>query len=108
MAFEEMKVVVDASGQGGPLGQQEHGPDAAGGQALDALAEFGVDVGGGDHGDFPLGSGAIRDAIETPPLPLLEEPSLAFAAFPPLASWGLPQDNNHHSKPSVAWKNADL
>ena len=31
-------------------GQQEHGADAAGGEAVDALAEFVVDVGGGHHG----------------------------------------------------------
>jgi hypothetical protein len=67
-----------------------------------------VDVGRSDHGVFPLWSGAIGDALAQPSLPLLEEPSLAFTAFPPLASWGLPQENNVHSKPSGAWKNVDL
>ena len=38
-------------------GDQEHGADAAGGEALGALGEFVVDVGGGDHGGFALGLG---------------------------------------------------
>jgi hypothetical protein len=108
MDLEEMEVVVDGGDQAGPLGQQEHGPDAAWGQALGALAEFGVDVAGGDHGVFPLGSGSIGDALAQPPLPLLEEPSLAFRALAPRASWGLSRENNGHSKPSGTWTNADL
>ena len=47
--LEEVEVVVDVGDQAGPLGQQEHGADAAGGEALDALGELVVDVGGGHH-----------------------------------------------------------
>src|SRR5262249_53748146 len=108
MDLQELDVVVDGGDQAGPLGQQEHGPDAARGQTLDTLAEFVVDVAGGDHGVFPLGSGSMGDALAQPPLPLLEEPSLAFTAFAPLASWGLPREKNCHSKPSGTWTNADL
>ena len=41
------------------LRQQQHGADAAGGEALDAIGEFVVDVGGGHHGLFAFGSGPI-------------------------------------------------
>ena len=63
--------MVDGGDQAGAACQQEHGADAAGGEAVDALAEFVVDVGGGDHGDFAFGSGAIGDAVEDPPPALL-------------------------------------
>ena len=68
VAFEEMEVVIDVGDQPGPACHQEHGADAAGGQSLDAIGEFVVDVGGGDHGAFALGTGAVLDAAEDSPL----------------------------------------
>ena len=74
------------------LRQQEHGADAAGGEALDAIGEFVVDVGGGHHGLIAFGSGAILDAVEDPPPAFAEEPAVAFPAFLRVAfsasSWG--------------------
>ena len=43
---------------------RQHGTDAAGGEALDAIGEFVVDVAGGHHRLFAFWSGAIRDAVE--------------------------------------------
>jgi hypothetical protein len=107
MALEEMEVVVDGRDQASPLGDQEHGTDAAGGQALGALAEFVVDVGGGDHGDFALGSGLIGDAVEEPPPAPLQESLVVLSSDPTLAVSGRVGESSSHSKPSVAWKNED-
>ncbi len=107
MAFEEMEVVIDGRDQAGPLGHQEHGADAAGGQALSALAEFIVDVGGGDHGDLALRTGEIGDAVEEPPPTLLQETSVAISIGLALAFSVLLGESSSHSKPSVAWKNED-
>ena len=107
VALEEMELEVDGGDQAGAPCQQEHGADAAGGEAVDALAEFVVDVGGGDHGDIAFGFGAIGDAVEDLPPTSLQELLVASVGLGALASGGLPRDNDHHSKPSVAWKNAD-
>ena len=108
MALEEMEVEVDGGDQAGGPCQQHHGADAADGQAVDTLAEFVVDVAGGDHGDFAFGCGLIPDAEQDLPPALSQELSVAFSGRPALASGSLPRDNDHHSKPSVAGKNADL
>ena len=57
MALEEMEVGVDVGDQAGRACQQQHGTDAAGGEALDALGQFVVDVAGGDHGLSRSGPG---------------------------------------------------
>ena len=88
MALEQMEVGVDGGDQAGAACQQEHGADAAGGEAVDALAEFVVDVAGGDHGAIAFGFGAIGDAVEDSPL----------------ASSQFVQDTGIHSKASVAWQ----
>ena len=59
--------------------QQEHGADAAGGEALDAIGQFVVDVGGGHHGLFAFGPGSILDAIENSPLAFAEESAVPFS-----------------------------
>ena len=38
------------------------------GQSLDPVAQFVVDVVGGDHGAFTFGTGAVFDAAEDSPL----------------------------------------
>src|SRR4051794_6976681 len=78
MALEEMKMGVDAGDQAGGSCQHQHGTDAAGGEALDALTEFVVDIAGGDHGDFAFGAGAILDAAEDSLPTLSQELSLAL------------------------------
>ena len=50
VAFEEMEVEVDEGDQARAPCQHHHGADAAGRKAVNALAEFVVDVGGGHHG----------------------------------------------------------
>ena len=108
VAFEEMEIEVDAGDQAGGPCQHHHGADAAGGEALDALAEFVVDVGGGDHGAVAFGAGAILDAVEdSPPAFPQELANLCRGLLTAVASWDLLRDDNHHSKPSVAWKNED-
>ena len=92
MAFEEVEAVVDVGDQSGPAGQQEHGADAAGGQPLDPIGQFVLDVAGGDHGTFPLGPGTILDAAENSPL-----------ALPQFV-----EDIGIHSKASVVWNSEDV
>ena len=65
-----MEAVVDGGDQSGPASQQEHGADATWAQSLDPIAQFVVDVVGGDHGAFTLGAGAVFDAAEDSPLAL--------------------------------------
>src|SRR5512135_2545655 len=79
MAFEEMEVVVDVVDQADPARQEEHGADAACGEALDALGQLIVDVGGGHHGLIAFRSGPIEDAFEDPPLAVAEDPAVAFS-----------------------------
>ena len=54
------------------LRQQVHGADAAGGEALDAIGEFVVDVVGGHHRLIAFRSGPVLDAIEDSLLTLTE------------------------------------
>ena len=68
MVLEQMQVVIDVGDQSGPACQQEHGTDAAWAQSLDPIAQFVVDVAGGDHGALRLGTGAVFDAAEDSPL----------------------------------------
>ena len=64
---------------------QEHGADAAGGEPLDPVGQFVVDVAGLDHGPFALGPGPVLDAAE--------DAALASAEFV--------EDIGFHSKASV-------
>ena len=57
MHLEQMKIGVDVADQADPVRQEQHGADAAGAEALDAIGQFIVDVGGGHHGYGPLGTG---------------------------------------------------
>ena len=59
-------------------------PPAA--EALDAIGEFVVDVGGGHHGLIAFGPGAVLDAIEDSP-PAFAENSALRACVP--ADFGL-------------------
>ena len=108
MSFEEMEVAVDVADQADPLRQQEHGADAAGGEALDAVGEFIVDVGGGHHGLLAFGFGPIRDAFEEPPLAFAEDPAVAFPRHLAVAFSGLLGDSSSHSKTSVVWNSEDV
>jgi hypothetical protein len=79
VALEEMDVVVDGGDQAGPPGHQDQGADAAGGEAVGALTELVVDVGGGDHRG--LAFGARGDAVQQPPLPSSQEFPVAAEHF---------------------------
>ena len=70
------------------LGQQEHGADAAGSEALDAIGQFVVDVGGGHHGEIALESQPIPKVLVNSPLAFLE-----FLA-----------DIGSHSKAPFVWR----
>ena len=107
--------MIDAD-QSDLAGQQVHSADAAGTEALDAIGEFVMDVGGGHHGLVALGSGLIRDASEDSPLTLVENSAVAFlrllAATSPVLStvafWRFLGDSSSHSKASVAWNSEDV
>jgi hypothetical protein len=77
-----------------------------GGQALDAIAQFGVNVGGGHHGHVAFRFGPVEESVEDSLLALQEEPTIAFSVFlavAPVLFFG----DSSHSKPSVAWNNQD-
>ena len=80
MPLEQMEIAVDVA-RSSPilLSQQEHGADAAGGEAADAIGQFVVDVGGGHHGLVAFGAGSIRDAVQDSPLAFAEESAVAFS-----------------------------
>src|SRR6476469_4606219 len=107
MDLEQMEIVVDVTDQAGLARHHEHGADAACGESLDAIAEFVVDVGGGDHGLVALRFGEMDQSVATSPLAFPQEPALAFSGLLALAFSLLLQDNNHHSKPSVGCRNQD-
>src|SRR5262249_41371027 len=122
MTFEELEVLVDVSDQAGPSCQEEDGADAASGETPDALAQFIVDVGGGDHGLVAFGPRFIGNATEDSPPSLLKELAVAFSGFVAravrgvtvatsrlvaVATSGRVGDGSSHSKPSVTWKNQD-
>ena len=95
MPLEEVEVGVDVVDQPDPASQQEHGADAAGAEALDAIGQLVVDVGGGHHGFVSRsGPGPILDAVEDPPLALVEDPAVAVLGVASSyccvfgASWG--------------------
>ena len=108
MAFEEMEVVVDVADQAGPACQQEHGADAACGEALGALGEFVVDVAGGHHRLIAFGSGPVLDAVEDPLAPFAESSPVAFSARLAVAFEGLLGDSGGHSKVSEFWNIAEM
>ena len=108
MPFEEMEVVVDVADQADPAGQQEHGADAAGGKALDAIGEFVVDVVGGHHGLIAFRSGPVLDAIEESPPTFMESSAVAFPGFLGVAFSGLLGDSSSHSKASEGWNSEDV
>src|SRR4051794_14166863 len=92
MAFEQVQVAIDIGDQSGPACQKEHGADAAGAQALDPLAQFVMDVVGGDHGAIALGAGSVLDPAQDSPLALAE----------------FVEDIRFHSKVSVVWPSEDM
>ena len=108
MLLEELEVVVDVADQSGPLCQQEHGADAARGEALNAAREFIMDVVGSHHGLIAFGLVAIRDAVEDPLPAFAEEPAIAFSPFVGVAFSGPLGDSSSHSKASVGWKIEDV
>src|SRR5438034_1042930 len=105
MDLEQMEMVVDVADQARLASQQQHGADAARGEAPDALAQLIMDVAGGHHGLLAFGAGPMSDAVEESPPAFPQESAIASSPLLAVASAGLVQHNNHHSKPSVTWKN---
>ena len=95
MALEEMEVVVDVADQAGAASQQEHGADAAGDEALDALGQFVVDVGWRSswalrvraRADSRCGRGFSADVRRRSPADLCSR-ALLLAALRFGISWG--------------------
>src|SRR5512132_4092749 len=108
MAFEEMEVVVDVVDQADPARQEEHGADAACGEAPDAIGQLIVDVGGGHHGLIAFRSGPIEDSFEDPPLAFAEDPAVAFSRLLAVAFSGLLGESSSHSKVSAVWNSEDV
>jgi hypothetical protein len=100
MDLEQVKIGVDVVNQAGATRQEEHGADAARAEALDAIAQFIVNIARGHHGyrAFPLWR--IGQSFQNSPLPFLEESLLACFAFF--------SDSSTHSKASLSWKNEDV
>ena len=71
---------VDVADESGVLCQQEHVADAAGGEALEAIGQFVVDVAGGHHGQIAFRTGAVLDAVEDALAAFAELSAVAFAA----------------------------
>ena len=87
---------------------QKHGADATCGEALGAVGELVMDVGGGHHGLIAFGLVTIRDPLEEPLPPLAEEPAVAFPSAIAVAVPPLLGDSSSHSKTSVAWNSEDV
>src|SRR5206468_2968741 len=100
VSLQQVEVVVDGGDQPGAAGDQEHGADAAGGEAVGAPPQFVVDVGGGDHGRLALGRGARGDTVEDLLPAPLQEPPVALPGPGALGTDGVGRDNDHHSRPS--------
>ena len=114
--LEDVDVGIDGADQPGPTRQQEHGADAPGGEAPGAIGQLVVDVGGGHHGRVALRPGPVEDAVEDPPLPLVEDPAIALPRLLGVASGGLSPvvfsgilgDSGRHSKALVDWNSEDV
>ena len=114
--LEDVDVGIDVADQPGPTRQQEHGADAPGGEAAGAIGQLVVDVGGGHHGRVALRPGPVEDAVEDPPLPLVEDPAIALPRLLGVASGGLSPvvfsgilgDSGRHSKALVDWNSEDV
>ena len=68
VTLEEMKVVVDVLDQAEFPSHEVDRPESTGRNGLDAVGDFGVDIGGGHHRLMSFGSGLILDAAEDSPL----------------------------------------
>ena len=79
VSLEDMGLGVDVADESGALCQQEHGADAAGGEALDAIGQFVVDVAGGHHGQIAFRTGAVLDADRDAGSAFAELSAVAFA-----------------------------
>jgi hypothetical protein len=108
MPLEDMEVVVDVADQTSPARQEEHGADAARGEALNAIGEFVVDVVGGNHWPFALRSGPVLDAIEDPLPALTESSAVAFPGSLGVAFSGFLGDSRSHSKAPEGWNSEDV
>ena len=79
---------------------QKDGADATSTESPHAIGPLIVDIGRGDHGDGPLGSGSMGDSLLDSPPRVLEESLLACGAFF--------SDSGTHSKAPLFWNSEDV
>ncbi len=108
VSLEDMELGVDVADEAGALCQQEHGADAAGGESLNAVGQFVVDVAGGHHGPVAFRSGAVLDAVENPFPPFAELSAVPFPRCLAVAFPGRSGESSSHSKASVVWNSEDV
>jgi hypothetical protein len=107
MHLEKMEVVVDATNQARRPRYQEHGTDTTGGQPLDAIRKFVMDVGSRHHRNVALRFGRLSESIQNSPPPLLQEPMVALLITLAVAFPRFVGESGSHSKPSVCWSSED-
>ena len=100
MPLEEVEVAVDVVDQADLLSQQEDGADAAGTEALDAIGEFVVDVGGGHHGPGRSGPGVFSSRFWIRRRPSWKNLFLRACAFF--------SESSSHSKAPLFWNSEDV
>ena len=88
MPLEQDEVGVDIFDQPGMASQQEHGADASGAEALDAISQFVVDIAGGHHRYFEFGSWPILDPFEDSASAFVKDSAVAFSGLPTVAFSG--------------------
>ena len=109
VAFEEVEGAVDVGDQSGPASDQEHGADAAGTEAVDAVGQFIMDVGGGHHGLIALWPRAVLNAIEDSLTTFAEDSTpVSFSGLVAAVFRSFARDSGSHSKTSVAWNGEDV
>jgi hypothetical protein len=100
MPLEEMQVAVDLLDESDLLSQEKEGADASGTESPGAIGPFVVDIGGGHHGEGPLGPGSIVESLLDSPPSVLKGSLLACGAFF--------SDSGTHSKAPLSRNSEDV
>src|SRR6516225_9378963 len=97
MSFEELELVVDLADQSNPAGQEMDGADVTGGESLNAVSQFVVDVGSSHHGFVAFRSRPILDAAEDSLVTFPENPADPLLLLLGVASGRILGDSSTHS-----------
>ena len=100
MALEQMQVAVDFLGELDFLSHQKDGADAPVAESPHAIGPLIVDIGRGQDGYRPLGSGRMVESLLDSPPSVLEGFLLACGAFF--------SDSGTHSKAPLLWNSEDV